>query len=209
MVISFAFSGCNSGNINSVSQNNEVLSSVGLADEETSIDVSDIIENLPKNADEYYNRYTEIVSVAKADKVNQLTGKEIVQTLANRGFDTDTVITNYDKDGNYSEEDIIITDELSEKYPLCKMMYLSEAELLWTIYVINEAVFAWPVLYNLESERETALVISETDTIISYDYTNNQYYETKPHEDSITVSKVDKINKEILDTFTIEELNNL
>lgn len=166
-------------------------------------------EDQPKNAEEYFGKYTEIVSVTPADTAGMLNGSEIVQKLDERGFDTDLITTNYDENGGYSDEAAEITGQTAEKYPLYKMRYTSGSDVLWIIYVINGKIFAWPALYNFESEREVPLMVSETDTIISYDSTEKKYYETKPLNDVITVYKVGRIDKEALDKLTAEEMDKL
>lgn len=190
-------------NIGSDVSDSSEQSGISYTDEE----ISAMIEALPKSADEYYGRYTNIVSVSKTDKEKMQSGTEIMQILTERGFDTDSLITNYDENGSYSEEDMLIADVPQAKHPLYKTPYISETEILWTVYVINGAVFAWPALYNLDAERDTPLMLSETDTVISYDGTTNQYYETIPRGDSLTVIKVNRIDKETLDKLTPEEMN--
>ena len=89
------------------------------------------------------------------------------------------------------------------------MLYGSETELLWNIYVINGVVLAYPVSYNLVSERQTVLLITETDTVTSYDYISNRFYETIPKESAMIVRKVSKIDKKTLDNLTVGGLSKL
>ena len=89
------------------------------------------------------------------------------------------------------------------------MLYASESDILWNIYIINGVVAAYPVSYNLVSERDAILLITESDTVMSYDYSSNQFFETVPKESEMIVRKVEKINKETLDKLTIGGLSKL
>lgn len=207
-------SGCSTSNTDNDNSSREQQESFKelLSQSESSSDedeIPDPEEKIRENADAYYGYYTDVVSVSPADKSSAPSGKEIVKELCNRGFDTDSVITNYDQDGSLSEENTYITDQTTEKYPLYKFRYTSESDVLWTVYVINGNYYAWPAIYNLESEREIPIIISETENIVSFDSTTNRYYETKPHKDVINVIKIDKIDKVTLDQYTAVEMDKL
>ena len=73
----------------------------------------------------------------------------------------------------------------------------------------NGVVSAYPVSYNLVSERQAVLLITETDTVTSYDYTSNRFFETIPKESTMIVRKVSRIDKETLDSLTIGGLSEL
>ena len=154
-------------------------------------------------AEEYYKKNTKILSITKAtDSKNVFTEQEVANLLSERGFDITTLITNCTIDGK-SIEDTEIDGNSQEKHPLYKMAYGSDTDLLWTIYVVNGVVSAYPVSYNLVSERQAPLLITETDSVISYDYNSNQFFETIPKESTVIVRKVDRIDKETLDAMTI------
>ena len=161
------------------------------------------------NGDSYFKQSAEIISVRKAtDSKNILTEKEVSEVLSERGFNIEGLITNCTINGEYLE-DTEIDSNSDEKHPLYKMVYGSENELLWTIYITDGTISAYPVSYNMVSEREAPLLITETDTVVSYDYTSNQFFETIPKESVVIIKKVDKIDKKTLDTITIGELKNL
>ena len=158
---------------------------------------------------DYYKENAEVVSVIKAkESSNVLSGQEVTKLLSDRGFDTENVVADYTMDGDYLNESVINEND-TEKHPLYKMLYNSKTEILWNIYIINGAIYAYPVSYNLVSERDAVLIITENDTVTSYDYNTNQFYETIPKESVIIVKKVNKINKKTLDTLTIEGLSEL
>ena len=174
-------------------------------------EVSELVKpNNPTETDDYYwDNSEKVISVIKATESDSvLTEQEVIKLLSDRGFDTEMVITNYKMDGTYLEE-TEINDKSQEKHPLYTMLYGSETELLWNIYVINGVVLAYPVSYNLVSERQTVLLITETDTVTSYDYISNRFYETIPKESAMIVRKVSKIDKKTLDNLTIGGLSKL
>ena len=172
-------------------------------------EISEISDTSLDEADKYYNENAEVVSVTKANEsADVLSDQEVTNLLLDRGFDMGLIFTDYDIYGNYLDE-MEVENKSDEKHPIYKMLYESKSELLWNVYIINGAVFAYPVSYNLVSDRQAVLLITETDTVISYDYLSNQFYETIPKESSVIVRKVDKIDKETLDTFTIGGLSEL
>lgn len=167
---------------------------------------NDLSEN---EADTYYNENAKVISVIKAkESDNLLSEQEVTKLLSARVFDTENIVTDYTMDGEYLDG-AEIDKNSEEKHPLYKMLYASKSEILWNIYVINGVVSAYPVSYNLVSDRQAVLLITETDTVTSYDYISNQFYETIPKESSLITRKIDKIDKETLDDFTIGGLSKL
>lgn len=176
---------------------------------QANIAYSNISETSVNIAEEYYQNNTKVLSVIKAtDSQNVQTEQEVSNLLSKRGFDTTALMTNCTIDGkNIADTNVDINSK--EKHPLYKMIYASEAELLWTIYVVDGVISAYPVSYNMVSERQAALLITETDSITSYDYSSNQFYKTIPKESTVIVRKVEQINKKTLDAMTIGDLATL
>ncbi len=171
--------------------------------------VSSSAENSIIGADEYYSKNAEVISVTKAKESDKVQSEqEVTELLADRGFDTENIVTDYTMDGDYLDE-TEIEDSSTEKHPLYKMLYVSESEILWNIYLINGVISAYPVSYNLVSERDSVLLITESDTVTSYDYNSNQFFETIPNESEMIVRKIEKIDKEALDNLTIGGLSEL
>lgn len=172
-------------------------------------EASEVSEISANEADEYYNQNAEVISVTKAkESADVLSEKEVTKLLADRGFNTENVVVDYTMDGEYLNE-AEIDENSTEKHPLYKMLYGSESKILWNIYVINGVVSAYPVSYNLVSDRQAVLLITETNTVTSYDYISNQFYETIPKESAMIVRKISKIDKEALDNLTIGGLSEL
>ena len=74
---------------------------------------------------------------------------------------------------------------------------------------MNGTIAANPVFYNEQSELPAQLIITETDSLVSYDSSKNKFYETVPINLALIVKKVDTINAETLEKLTIEEIDSL
>ncbi len=171
--------------------------------------VSSSAENSVIGADEYYSKNAKVISVTKVKESDKVPSEqEAAKLLSDRGFDTEGIVTDYTMDGDYLDE-TEIEDSSTEKHPLYKMLYVSESDILWNIYMINGVITAYPVSYNLVSERDAVLLITESNAITSYDYNSNQFFETIPNESEMIVRKIEKIDKEALDNLTIGGLSEL
>ena len=171
--------------------------------------VSSSAENSIIGADEYYSEHAEVISVTKAKESEKIQSEQdVTELLSDRGFETENIVTDFTMDGVYLDESEI-EGSSTKKHPLYKMLYASESDILWNIYIINGVVAAYPVSYNLVSERDAILLITESDTVMSYDNSSNQFFETVPKESEMIVRKVEKINKETLDKLTIGGLSEL
>lgn len=158
------------------------------------------------DAENYYNENAEVISVTDVvDAKNIYTEKEVMDLCEERGLNDYPITSEFLMNGNaYDEEEI--GDIANEKHPLYQLFYISPKEMLWTIYITNGTVSAYPVSYNLVSDKDAPLLITETDTVIGYDNETNRYYETIPKRKSVIVMKVEKIDRETLDLLTMEVL---
>ncbi|MBE7024613.1 MAG: zinc ribbon domain-containing protein [Ruminococcaceae bacterium] len=121
------------------------------------------------------------------------------KNLTDRGFSGDGVTTMYDMDGVYSEQ-YRISSSSSERHPMYQTAYQSAEGIYWEIYEINGAVFANPVSYNLERGEEVPVILSESESIVSYDSTTNSFYVIIPK--TLSVKTVEKIDAQSLDMLT-------
>ena len=110
-------------------------------------------------------------------------------------------------DGEYVD-DTEVAEGSTNKHPMYETSYIAENGDVWTIFVVNGAIFARPVSFNLESELEAELLFSETKEVTSYDDETNKFYVTIPKESAAIVKVVDKIDAETLDKLTVEVINN-
>lgn len=164
----------------------------------------------PSEADDYYwDNAEEVISVMDVNESENVpTEAEVTDILKERGFVDFPITCEYAMDGTYNDEDEI-TDGSVEKHPMYETYYVSAAGEVWAVSVINGQIIANPASFNLESELESQLLISESEKIISYNDESNRFYETIPKKSAVIVKTVDRIDAETLDRLTIEEINNL
>ena len=159
----------------------------------------------PSEAESYYMENAEVIEIINVnDSEEVLPETEAISLLEERGFFDCPVTYDYTIGGTYEPGEG--KDNSAVKHPMYNTYYINKNNEAWTIYVINGSVFAYPASFNLESTLGVELIVSESETLISYDGDKNQFIVTKPNETGAIVRVVDKINAETLDMLTIEEL---
>lgn len=178
------------------------------------MDKDEFIEYLKENdidtdSDKYYRENSEVISVVKADEADTvLSEADVCGKLDALGFGKEGITANYTVDGKYYDS-TEISEESDKKHPMYQALYASSAEEMWSIIVINDVILANPVSYNMEYEPDVQVIFSEKDTVMSYDYLSNSFYETIPKETELKVIKINKISAEELDKLTVEEIDKL
>lgn len=159
------------------------------------------------DAEEYYENNSVIVSEIDINaSENVYTEAAANDLLTNRGFDAYEITTEYSMDGTYYASDEIEIAS-TEKHPIYETYYITENNELWTVFLIDGAVMASPISYNLQSELNVQIIFSEKETVTSYDSTTNKFFETIPNESVLKIITVDMINADLLNYFTVEEIN--
>lgn len=159
------------------------------------------------DAKEYFSNNGEIISeISVSDAENVDTEAETYDYLEKRGFTEYSVTAEYSIDGDYVGETAIEEDS-QEKHPVYNTFYYSSSGEVWTITSINGQITANPVSYNFQSESDAPVLISDSETIVSYDNATNKFYETIPSESAIKLIVVDQIDAATLDNLTIGEIN--
>lgn len=159
------------------------------------------------DAKEYFSSNGEILSeINVSDAENIDTEADAYAALKDRGFTEYAVTTEYSMDGDYTEA-ADIKEDSEEKHPTYTTYYQSSAGEVWTISSIDGQITANPVSYNLQSELEVPVLISNSETLISYDSVTNQFYETIPSETVIKLVVVDRVDAETLDNMTVGEID--
>lgn len=178
----------------------EVLISLGLK-ERYHVDAPD--------ADEYFENNSTVVSVVDAaTSADVLTEKQVSSSLTELGFTDYPITSDYTMEGTYYQA-AEISQGSGDKHPVYETYYVTNDDHVWTIFVINGKVMANPVSYNLQSGLGVQVIISETESVISYDGTTNQFYETVPNASELIVKVVDKIDAQTLETLTFEVIDGL
>ena len=166
--------------------------------------------DLPRlNAKTYFEERSEVVRVIDVSESEAIpTEKQAAELLISRGFADYPIMTDYAINGSFSPDSPTSSDS-SKKHPVYTTYYVSDNEEYWTIYLINGTVIAYPISYNLQSSRSTKLVISETETVISYDNRENKFYETIPQGSELIVKTIDRIDAESLAKLTSKAIDTM
>ena len=146
------------------------------------------------------------ISASESDAV--FTESEAYANLTERGFGEYPITTEYSMEGEYTEA-AGISASAATKHPIYQTYYVTANEDIWTIFIINGAIMANPVSYNAQSDLGIQVIISESNTVVSYDSTTNKFYETIPSESSLIVKTVGRIDVEVLNGLTIGAIDNL
>ena len=168
------------------------------------------LKDMQFDADDYFHKNSTVVSEVKADESPDVhTEAEVYEIFQNRGFVTDYPIeTMYSINGDRFES-TPISDSSSTMHPYYQTNYVDSNGNGWIIYEINGVIMANPLSYNAQSGANVMLIISENETVTSYDNGKNKFYETIPNKSELDVRTIDKIDSEALDRLTFEEIDRL
>ena len=176
---------------------------------EEEIDLGDNYEVPAFDAEKYFKENTDLKSsfdVRSSQDVS--TEREARQNFAERGFTGNSITYEYTMDGVYCGTDEI-SSYSSTQHPMYQTYYTTASGDVWMILEINGAFFASPISYNFADETKPSVIISETDTITSYDSTTNKFYVNVPRETQTIVKTVARIDAETLEKLTGEEIDPL
>lgn len=160
-------------------------------------------------ADAYYRKNSQLVEVIDVvDSSDMMTEEDVKTFLEGRGFVDCTITYDYSVAGEFTT-DTEISETSQTEHPMYQLLYLSAAREVWAVYVINGEIFANPLSFNLESDLDSQLLVTESTVFTSYDNTANKFYITIPYDSEISSVFADEINAETLDGLTIEKLCEL
>lgn len=160
----------------------------------------------PMDAEAYYSESGTILNVI--DVMNSAaihTEAEAFTSFVARGFSQNPVTSDFTIEGEVQSE-YVISEQSKEKHPLYTSYFISDEGIFWTILDMNGRFFAYPVSYSLASTDNIQIIVSESNSLISFDGVGNRYYETIPNTDVIKIIQVNHIDAETMNQFTIEEL---
>lgn len=159
------------------------------------------------DAESYYEKNSNIIAEINVSDSNAvLTENEAYVELTGRGFGNYPITTEYTMDGQYSDV-TDISDTSTTKHPMYQTYYMSTNGEFWTIFVINGNLMANPVSYNLQSTREVQVLVSESETLMSYDSVTGKFFETIPNETTLCLIVVDSVDAGTLDNLTVGEID--
>ena len=155
------------------------------------------------DADAYFNQISSIVSKTDAfTSPNVRTESQVYSDFYNRGLTITPVTTEYMMNGDLDEKKNI-SRYSSLTHPVYQTYYTTANNDLWLIVEINGAIMATPISYNATLESGYHIMLSETDTMTSYDSTSNQFYTVKPNSSEIDLRVVGTINAETLENYKL------
>ena len=150
----------------------------------------------------YYRENGQIISIVQADQSTALhTEADAVRNLTERGFSQFPVTSDFSIDGEYREPEEV-SDGSTQLHPIYETNYITRNGDVWVIYEINGQCLANPVSYNMESGNSAQLIISERETVMSYDASENRFYETLPDESALIIRVIEKIDAETIESLT-------
>ena len=159
------------------------------------------------DAEAYFRENTTLKStfdVASSQYIH--TESEAYDSFVERGFDGSQVMYEYTMDGTYLGKNEISRSS-SSKHPMYQVYYATTSGDIWMILEINGSFFATPITYNFSNEQKVPVIVSETDTITSYDSSTNKFYVNIPKESQTVIKTVSKIDAETIEKLTNEEFN--
>ena len=183
-------------------------------------------ETAEKTTDEeievpYYNKETDEIDVAKyyeenadvhsvidvKDSAFVMSEKEVKDTLKERDLAGQDIVSNYSMTGEYYDDTKVRDNE--DKHPMYITVYRNSSGDIWSIQVVDGTITAFPISFNYESELTVDVMISETEEITGYDSESNKFYKIVPKETAMRMIIKDKINRELLDRLTKDEIDRL
>ena len=159
------------------------------------------------DAEAYFRENTTLKStfdVASSQSIH--TESEAYDSFVERGFDGSQVMYEYTMDGTYLGENEISRSS-SSKHPMYQTYYATTSGDIWMILEINGSFFATPITYNFSNTQNVPVIVSETDTITSYDSSTNKFFVNIPNASQTVIKTVSKIDAETIEKLTSEEFN--
>ena len=161
------------------------------------------------DANEYFGERADIKSVIPVSKSKKVMHeKEVSRMLKKRGFTDLEVTSEYSVDGLYYDAQSVSTNS-REPHPMYNAFFIAENGDYWKITIINDQIMATPISYNYKLEKGPVVIISESETLTSYDSGKNQFFITVPNDKYVKVKIVDTINAKTLNELTSEEIDKL
>ena len=167
-----------------------------------SADIKEYIEQ-PIDAEALLKEKGEIISKTEASKSNTvLESSDAINDFNNRGFHTDSILSTYNINGELDEK--VVTKDDGNTHPVYLYNYTSPDGNAWQLLSVNGKLMAYPLTYNLqENKTETAVIVSESNSVFTYDCATNTFFEIIPNGTAIRVIQAEQINKSTLDNLSI------
>lgn len=165
--------------------------------------------NKGSEAATYFSENSKVIRVIDVEKSEDvMTETEAIKFFADRGFSMSPVTYEHSINGDYIYDGEAI-DGSDEKHPIYETIYLSIHNEAWSLLLVDGKLFANPVSFNLESNLQSQLLISESESIVSYDDQINKFFVTIPKKSAAIVKTINKIDADSLNQLTVEVIKDL
>ena len=164
-------------------------------------------EDMQAAVEAYYeDQSEEIIAVEElAETSDVFSEKEAIRFMAERGFTDYPLTYDFNMDGSYADEAEASPDS-DAKHPMYQTYFVSADQAIWSVFLVGKTIAANPASYNLQSDLDAQVLISETDTLTSYTEMGNKLYTTIPKDSAVLLKTVDQINSKKLNELTFEEV---
>ncbi len=160
------------------------------------------------DVEKYFRENSSIKSVeAVKDSGKSLSEKDAIKELASRGFTDYPVMSSFSISGEYYES-FEVSETSDEIHPMYNTYYVNSSGELWSVMIVEDTVMASPAALVLQDDNPRQILVTERDTIVSYDNKDNRFYRTVPNDDALEVHNCDRIDSAQLDSLTLEVLSN-
>lgn len=190
-------------------ESNKNSDNENLAVTDDDVDLSSNYEVPEFDAEKYFKENTTLKSSFDAGSSQNIhTEDEAYDSFVERGFTDSPITYEYTMDGTYSDA-CEISEYSSTQHPMYQTYYIASNGDVWMIIEVNGSFFAMPLSYNFVDTTKPQMIISETDTITSYDSTANKFYINVPDKSQTVIKTVTRIDDKTLEKLNSEEIDKL
>ena len=156
--------------------------------------------------DDYMDALGTVVDKTSAKSSSTVhTEAEATVSFAERGFTQYPITTAYTMEGAQEQQEEI-SDSSATEHPFYQTYYITDSEVIWVVMEVNGRMFANPVTYNASEGWDVRRIVSESNTIFSYDGATNRFYEIIPDRSEAIVKTVGRIDAQTLESLSAREV---
>lgn len=168
--------------------------------------IPDTFELKAPDADAFYAENSEVLEVINvSDSQNVLTEAEATARFRAAGFTDFPVYANCSMDDVYLETREV-SESSSELHPSYETYFVTERGEMWIIMLIESDMLANPLFFNAGASPDAQVIVSESETVTSYDMVTNRFFKTVPKDSAMLLRVVEEINADVLNDMTEEAL---
>ena len=161
------------------------------------------------DADQYFNDNSTVLSRIPLSAEAMSREMQVLEDFVARGFTGVEVTSEYDANGNLMDYVAIATSTSAIRHPIYQAMYKAASGDVWVLTEIGGVLMATPLSYNATQTSGVPVVISERNSIMSFDSQTKTFYENIPHDTVLKVITVERIDAETLANLTVGAIDAL